>query len=107
MPVSFDNSVTNENVAPEDNDVNKRKFYVRPTPHPKKKMRSIDEDSDDDDVHTEPTSHPGDDPSSRTILFGGIGNAGDGEKDEAIEKKKVTKKMTDTVHAVVVVARTN
>jgi hypothetical protein len=95
MPVSFDTSVTNENVAPED-DGNKRKFHARPTPHPKKKLRSIDEDDDDSD--TSPPSHLSDDPSSRTILFGGI--VGDDEK-EAIEKNKVTKQMTDTVNAVV------
>jgi hypothetical protein len=99
MPVSFDtSSVTNEtNVAPEnDNDENKRKFHARPTPHPKKKLRSIDED-DDSDTTTQP-NHLGGDPSSRTILFGG--NASDGAE-ETIEKKKVTKQMTDTVHAVV------
>jgi hypothetical protein len=85
MPVSFDTSMTDENLAPED-DVNKRKFHARPTPHPKKKLRSIDEDDDSDT--TAPPSHLDDDPSSRTILFGGT--AGDGEK-EAIEKQKVTK----------------
>jgi hypothetical protein len=85
MPVSFDTSVTNENVAPED-DGNKRKFIARPTPHPKKKIRSIDEDDDSD---TAPPNHPGDDASSRTILFGGI-TGGDSEK-EAIENKKVSK----------------
>jgi hypothetical protein len=90
MPVSFDtSSVTNENVAPEnDNDVNKRKFHARPTPHPKKKLRSIDEDDDSDT--TSPPIHPGDDTtSSRTILFGG--NAGDNEN-ETIAKKNVRNK---------------
>jgi hypothetical protein len=94
MPVSFDTSVTNENVAPEDEgdeDENKRKFHARPTPYPKKKLRSIEEDDDSDTV---PPIQTGVAPSSRTILFGGIGVAGGGDsekEEEAIEKQKVTK----------------
>jgi hypothetical protein len=78
MPVSFDESVTNENLAPEDDGNTKRKFHARPTPHPKKKLRSIDEDSD---------TSPLGDTSSRTVLFGGMA-PGDSEE-EAIEKEKV------------------
>jgi hypothetical protein len=50
MPVSFDTSVTNENLAPEDDDVNKRKFHARP---PQPRNCSIDEDDSD----TAPPGH--------------------------------------------------
>jgi hypothetical protein len=90
MPVSFDTSVTNENAAPEDDGNKRKEFHACPTPHPKKKLRSVNED-DDGDSDTVPPIQKGDDPSSRTILFGGI-VGGDSEKEAMmIEKQKVTR----------------
>jgi hypothetical protein len=92
MPVSFDESVTNaENLAPEEND-GKRKFQAHPTPHPKKKGRSIDED--DDDGNNTLSVHLGDSPPS-AMLFEDIPAAGDGEEAGAIEKLQVTTKTND------------
>jgi hypothetical protein len=91
MPVLFDESVTNENLATEDDGkrTNKRKYQGSPQQQPRKKLRSIDEDGDSA-IHTAPPTYQGDDPSSRTIVFGD--EAGDSEK-EAIEKEKVTPKQ--------------
>jgi hypothetical protein len=90
MTVSF-HEPSDENLAPGGENIEKRKFPVRSTPHPSKKLRSIDEAS----TASPPNCAQGEE--SRTLFFGGQETvttpdniAGDDE--EAMGKDKVRQK---------------
>jgi hypothetical protein len=90
MTVSF-HEPSDENLAPGGENIEKRKFPVRSTPHPSKKLRSIDEAS----TASPPNCAQGEE--SRTLFFGGQETVTTpdniaGNDEEAMGKDKVRQK---------------